>query len=57
MEYDYVDKNRERRPHLLHQRPAKMRAHYPEWDITKSLKDIFNEIHQSWNARLAAAAQ
>jgi len=29
----------------------KMKAHYPDWDITKPLKDTFKEIHQSWITR------
>jgi hypothetical protein len=28
-----------------------MRAHYPGWDIRKSLDDIFNEIHAAWADR------
>lgn len=30
----------------------KMKSHYPEWDISKSLDDIFQEIYQSWIERL-----
>jgi CDP-paratose 2-epimerase len=29
----------------------KLRAHYPGWDITKTLDDIFGEIVQSWEVR------
>ena len=28
-----------------------MKAHYPSWDISKSLDDIFSEIHQGWLTR------
>ena len=35
---------------------SKMRAHYPSWNISKSLDDIFREIHQSWLERSANAA-
>lgn len=31
---------------------AKMKSHYPGWTITKSLDDVFREIHASWQARL-----
>ena len=31
---------------------SKMKAHYPGWDITKSLTDIFEETHRSWQQRL-----
>ncbi len=30
---------------------SKMKAHYPEWDITKDLKTTFQEIYQSWEKR------
>jgi hypothetical protein len=29
-----------------------MRAHYPGWDITKRLEDIFTEIHDAWRVRM-----
>jgi CDP-paratose 2-epimerase len=28
-----------------------MKAHYPGWDISKSLDDIFQEIYASWANR------
>lgn len=30
---------------------SKMKKHYPEWSITKSLSDIFNEIAKGWLKR------
>lgn len=30
---------------------SKMKAHYPEWGITKDLKTTFEEIYQSWEKR------
>jgi CDP-paratose 2-epimerase len=30
----------------------KMKAHYPNWEITKNLVDTFTEIHQSWINRI-----
>jgi len=33
----------------------KMKAHYPGWDISKSLDDIFQEIYASWADRTKAA--
>jgi len=30
----------------------KMKAHYPGWDITKSLEQTIGEIVQAWNSRL-----
>jgi CDP-paratose 2-epimerase len=32
---------------------SKMREHYPAWDITKSLQEIFSEIHDNWKTRQA----
>jgi CDP-paratose 2-epimerase len=32
-----------------------MKAHYPEWDITKSLDDIFQEVYDSWAGRVETA--
>jgi len=32
---------------------GKMRAHYPDWDITKSLEDSFQEMIDAWRSRLA----
>ncbi|CAN5775157.1 hypothetical protein BH11VER1_BH11VER1_10940 [soil metagenome] len=26
---------------------AKMKTHYPAWDITKTLDDVFQEIYQA----------
>ena len=33
---------------------SKMKAHYPQWDITKSLPQTFAEIVRSWQARINA---
>ena len=51
MQYEYVDKNREGDHICYISDLSKMKQHYPTWDITKSLKDIFNEIHASWMDR------
>jgi CDP-paratose 2-epimerase len=53
MVYDYVDKNREGDHICYISDLAKIKSDYPEWDLTKSLKDIFSEIHQSWTQRTA----
>jgi CDP-paratose 2-epimerase len=47
MNYDYVDKNREG-DHICYMSDlSKMRRHYPGWDISKSLDDIFQEIYRA----------
>jgi CDP-paratose 2-epimerase len=47
----YVDKNREGDHICYISDLAKMRSHYPSWDLTKNLDDIFSEIVQAWKAR------
>jgi CDP-paratose 2-epimerase len=32
---------------------SKAREHYPEWSITRTLEDIFEELYASWAERLA----
>jgi CDP-paratose 2-epimerase len=51
MDYVYVDQNRSGDHICYYSDLTKMKAHYPGWDITKSLDDIFEEIHASWVAR------
>jgi CDP-paratose 2-epimerase len=48
MEYRYTDKNREGDHICYISDLTKMRAHYPEWNITKSLDTIFTEIYERW---------
>jgi CDP-paratose 2-epimerase len=56
MQYEYVDKNREGDHICYISDLSKMRSHYPEWNISKSLTDIFSEIHQSWTRRVQQSA-
>ncbi len=51
MNWEYVDKNREGDHICYISDLSKMRTHFPSWDLTKSLDDIFEEIHQSWKMR------
>jgi CDP-paratose 2-epimerase len=44
---EYVDANREGDHICYISDLSKMRAHYPGWDISRSLDDIFEEIHAS----------
>jgi CDP-paratose 2-epimerase len=53
MIHEYVDKNREGDHICYISNLQRMKAHYPSWDLTKSLDDIFAEIHGAWLARLA----
>jgi CDP-paratose 2-epimerase len=51
MQYEYLDKNREGDHICYISNLSKMKTHYPSWSITKSLDDIFTEIHQSVSSR------
>lgn len=51
MVYEYIDKNREGDHICYISDLSKMKAHYPEWDITKNLQVTFEEIHRSWKQR------
>ena len=52
MNYEYVDKNREGDHICYISDLSKMKAHYPDWDITKSLQTTFEEIYRAWVQRL-----
>jgi CDP-paratose 2-epimerase len=52
MSHEYVDKNREGDHICYISDLRKMKQHFPGWDITKTLDDVFREIHQSWSERL-----
>ena len=47
MSHEYVDKAREGDHICYISDLSKMREHFPGWDITKSLDDIFSEIYQA----------
>ncbi|MCZ6635507.1 MAG: NAD-dependent epimerase/dehydratase family protein [bacterium] len=54
MKYTYTDQNREGDHICYYSDLSKMKAHYPNWTLTKSLDDIFQEIVESWQVRLAS---
>ena len=51
MQYQYDEKNREGDHICYYSDLRKMKAHYPDWDITKSLTDTIREIVESWKNR------
>ena len=51
MEWEYVDKNREGDHICYISDLKKMKKHYPGWNLTKSLEDIFSEIVEAWKKR------
>jgi CDP-paratose 2-epimerase len=56
MIYDYDSTNRSGDHICYISDLSKMKAHYPQWDLSKSLQDIFEEIYESWTARLVKSA-
>jgi CDP-paratose 2-epimerase len=52
--WTYVDKNRTGDHICYYSDLTKMKAHYPGWDITKSLRQTVGEIAGAWSSRLAA---
>jgi CDP-paratose 2-epimerase len=55
MQYEYLEQNREGDHICYISDLRKMQTHYPEWSITKSLDDIFEEIFAAWEARSLSA--
>jgi CDP-paratose 2-epimerase len=53
MIYEYVDQNRQGDHMCYISDLTKMKAHYPNWGITKDLQTTFTEIYQSWVERVS----
>lgn len=51
MMYEYVDQNRQGDHICYISNLDKMKAHYPNWSITKNLETTFIEIFESWKKR------
>jgi len=56
MIYDYDEDHRSGDHICYYSDLSKMKQHYPQWDITKSLTDIFEEIHRGWAKRVRLEA-
>lgn len=57
MKWHYVDENRIGDHICYYSDLRRMKAHYPAWDITKPLGNIFEEIAQSWMTRLVPSSR
>ncbi len=55
MRWRYVDENRIGDHICYYSDLRKMKSHYPSWDISIPLNRIFQEIAESWMAKLARA--
>lgn len=51
MIYEYNDENRIGDHICYYSNLRKMKVHYPNWKITRSLEQIFEEIYQAWLIR------
>jgi CDP-paratose 2-epimerase len=49
--YTYVDQNRIGDHICYYSDLGKMRAHYPQWDITQSLEETIRQIVEAWRQR------
>lgn len=56
MLYEYIEKNREGDHICYISDLTKMKSHYPDWNITRDLPSILDEICRSWGERLAKGA-
>jgi len=54
MKFQYVDENRAGDHICYYSDLRKMKAHYPNWGITKNLPMIYQELAASWKHRLTA---
>ena len=51
MKYEYLEQNRPGDHICYISDLKKLKAHYPGWKITKSLRTTFEEIHTAWRSR------
>ena len=51
MNYSYSETAREGDHIVYYSELSKIKSHYPKWNITKDLKTIFQEVHDSWRQR------
>jgi len=52
MRYKYSEQNRSGDHMCYISNLSKIKSHFPQWDITKSLQVVFEEIAESWEKRL-----
>ena len=56
MQFEYVDRHREGDHVCYISNLAKAKAHYPDWHVSKSLDDIFDELFANWHTRKRKSA-
>lgn len=50
--YEYLDKHRSGDHICYYSDLSKMKSHYPQWEISISLSEIFEQIYQNWKERV-----
>jgi CDP-paratose 2-epimerase len=53
MRWQYVDKARDGDHICYISNLSKMRRHYPDWNLSKSLDEIFEDLVNAWTARIS----
>ena len=56
MKFAYVEKNRVGDHICYYSDLRKMRAHYPDWNISRSLDQTVREIVDAWQSRAGSPA-
>jgi CDP-paratose 2-epimerase len=54
MNFEHVDRAREGDHVCYISNLARLRAHFPRWDVTRTLDDILREIVDAWRVRMGA---
>ncbi len=57
MQYDYVPKNRDGDHICYISDLSKIRAHYPNWDISISLQETLEQLVRAWEKRLVTTSK
>lgn len=53
MQYEYIDQNRDGDHICYISDLTKIREHYPAWNITKTLDEVFEEIYEAASSQLS----
>jgi CDP-paratose 2-epimerase len=56
MRHEYIEQNRTGDHICYYSDLRKMRAHYPQWKVTKPLVTVFEEIVEGWVNRSSLAS-
>ena len=57
MKYEYFEQSRKGDHMCYISNLTKMKQHYPKWDITRDLRQTFEEICVSWQGRMTSQSE